>query len=184
LRKKYRKEEIMRPAQRLFGGSLLLKLGRAAAIIAVVAAGATTLSSAAASSKMDAAGTLAVTDRAVLMSYRDGKNVVQERLVHRVLTGTFSGSEVAVVHYVIHPDGSATITGADTCTCTIQGRTGTVTFRDRGTVSSAGIIDVYRKSIDSTGGLAGIQATMVITGPVAAPAQTYTGSYEFGDADD
>jgi hypothetical protein len=184
LRKKYRKEEIMRPVQRLFGGTLPLKLGRAAAILALVAAGATTLSSADASSKMGAAGTVGVTERAVLMSYRDGDNVVQERLVHRVLTGTFSGSEVGLVHYVIHPDGSATITGVDTCTCTIQGRTGTVTFTDRGAVSSAGIIDVHRKSIDSTGGLVGIQATMVISGPVAAPAQAYTGSYEFGSSDD
>ena len=128
-----------------------------------------------------ASGTLAVTDRAILLSYHDGEDLVQERLVHRQVTGTFAGAEVAVVHYVIHPDGSATIEGVETCSCTIQGRTGTVTFIDEGTVSAGGDISVLRESIDATGGLAGISATLNVTGSVAAPTQTYTGEYSFGD---
>jgi len=66
----------------------------------------------------------------------------------------------------------------------LSARTGTVTFRDRGTVNSAGIVVVQRKSIDATGDLEGLRAKLEITGPVAAPAQTYTGCYEFDDADD
>jgi hypothetical protein len=118
------------------------------------------------------------------MSYHDDKDTVQERLVHRTLTGTFAGSEVSIAKYTIHPDGSATISAVSSCTCTVDGRTGTVTFKDRGTASAAGVIVVHRTIIDATGELAGLQAKLEITGAVTAPAQTYTGYYEFGGAND
>src|SRR3979490_594785 len=135
-----RRELTMRSARRLIEGRLLLTLGRAAAVsvLAVVTA-MTFISTADASSRKDAkdaAGTVAVTDRAILMSYRHDKDVVQERLVHRILTGTFAGSEVSLATYTIHPDGSATISAVSSCTCTVDGRTGTVTFKDRGTASA------------------------------------------------
>jgi hypothetical protein len=130
-----------------------------------------------------ASGTVGVTSRQIVLSYRDGRDMVQERLVHRQLTGTFAGAEVAVVHYVTHQDGSATITGAETCTCMVEGRTGTVTFIDKGTVSAAGNISVRRTSIDATGGLAGIRAELDISGPIAAPTQNYNGHYTFDDED-
>ena len=178
----------MRSARRLIEGRLLLTLGRAAAVsvLAVVTA-MTFISTADASSRKDAkdaAGTVAVTDRAILMSYRHDKDVVQERLVHRILTGTFAGSEVSIATYTIHPDGSATISAVSSCTCTVDGRTGTVTFKDRGTASAAGVIDVHRTSIDATGDLAGLQAKLEITGPVTAPTQTYVGHYQFGEGND
>ncbi len=79
-----------------------------------------------------AAGTVAVTERTIVMSYRDGNDVVQERLVRRMLTGTFSGPEVSLVHNVTHTDGSADLTAVSSCSCTVEGRTGTVTFSERG----------------------------------------------------
>jgi hypothetical protein len=48
-------------------------------------------------------------------------------------------------------------------------------------VSAAGNISVRRESIDATGGLAGLSATLHVTGSVAAPTQTYVGEYSFGD---
>lgn len=45
-----------------------------------------------------ASGTVAVTDRSILLSYHDGRDLVQERYIHRKLTGTIAGTEVAVVH--------------------------------------------------------------------------------------
>jgi hypothetical protein len=175
----------MRSARRLFEGRFLLTFGRATAVVAFAAGAAFTfISTADASSKNDAAGTVGVTDRAILMSYRRDKDTVQERLVHRTVTGTFAGSEVSIATYTINPDGSATITAISSCTCTVDGRTGTVTFKDRGTVSAAGAIDVHRTSIDATGELAGLQAKLEITGAVTAPAQTYAGHYQFGDGND
>ena len=175
----------MRSARRLFEGRLLLTLGRATAVTVLAGVTAMTfISTADASSRKDAAGTVAVTDRAILMSYRHDKDVVQERLVHRILTGTFAGSEVSIATYTIHPDGSATIAAVSSCTCTVDGRTGTVTFKDRGTASATGVIDVHRTSIDATGDLAGLQARLEITGPVTAPTQTYVGHYQFGEGND
>ncbi len=154
--------------------------------IAVVAAGAAAIviATAGATPKEDAAGTIAVTDRTVLMSYHDGDNVIEERFVHRSLTGTFTGTETSVSRFVIHPDGSADLTAVSTCTCSVEGRTGTVTFSERGTVTSDAIIDVERKSIDTSGGLEGLRAKLEITGSTRAPSQSYTGGYTFGNDDE
>src|SRR5215207_9571873 len=158
---------------------------RAAGISIVVAgAAAVLISTAGASPKQDAAGTVAPIDRTVLMSYHDGDNVIEERFVHRSLTGTFTGTETSVSHFVIHPDGSADLTAVSTCTCSVAGRTGTVTFSERGTVTSDAIIHVERKSIDATGGLEGLRARLEINGSLTAPPQTYTGRYTFGNESD
>src|SRR5436190_11324860 len=149
--------------------------------IAIVVAGAAAIliSTAGASPKEDAAGTVAPIDRTVLMSYHDGDNLIEERFVHRSLTGTFSGTETSVSRFVIHSDGSADLTAVSTCSCSVAGRSGTVTFSDRGTVSSDAIIHVERKSIDASGGLEGLRATLEINGSLTAPPQLYTGRYTF-----
>jgi hypothetical protein len=79
-------------------------------------------------------------------------------------------AETSVSRFVIHPDGSADLTAVSTCTCSVDGRTGTVTFSERGTVTSDAIIDVERKSIDASGGLDGLRAKLEITGSTRAPA--------------
>ena len=154
--------------------------------VALVVAGtaAILISTAGADPKQDAAGTISVTDRTVLMSYHDGDNVIEERFVHRSLTGTFTGTETSVSRFVIHPDGSADLTAVSTCSCSVAGRTGTVTFGERGTVTSDAVIDVERKSIDASGGLEGLRAELEGTGSIRAPSQAYTGRYTFGNDDD
>lgn len=130
-----------------------------------------------------ASGTVAVTDRVILLSYRDGQDLVQERFVHRQLTGTFAGIEVSVAHFVIHSDRSVTLRAESVCSCTVEGRFGTVTFLEKGVVSADGAVSIDRQTIDPTGGLAGLRAKLHITGPIAAPAQTYTGQYSFESED-
>ena len=173
----------MRTVQHPFGGNVRLKLTRATAITTLLAAAAaaTIISNAAASPKEPAAGTIAVTERTLVLSYRDGNDVVRELQVRRTLTGTFAGTEVSLVHNVTHPDGSADLTVVSSCTCTVEGRTGTVTFSERATVDRDGIITVHRKIIDATGDLEGLRGTLEVEAPIAAPAQPYTGRYSFGD---
>ena len=173
----------MRTVQHLFGGNVRLNLTRATAITTLLAAAAavTIISTAAASPKEAAAGTIAVTERTLVLSYRDGNDVVRELQVRRTLTGTFAGTEVSLVHNVTHPDGSADLTVVSACTCTVEGRTGTVTFSERATVDLDGIITVHRKIIDATGDLEGLRGKLEVEAPIAAPAQPYTGSYSFGD---
>lgn len=62
------------------------------------------------------------------------------------------------------------------------GRTGTVTFSERGAVNLAGIITVHRKIIDATGDLEGLRGTIDASDPIAAPVQRYTGRDSFGNA--
>ena len=155
---------------------------RRAAISALLAvAAAILISTATAAPKEAAAGTITVTDRTLVMSYRDGSDIVRELLVHRTLTGTYAGTEVSLVHNVTHPDGGADLTVLSSCSCTVEGRTGTITFSERGMIV-AGIITVHRKIIDASGDLEGLWGTLDGTDQIlAAPAQNYTGRYSFGN---
>jgi hypothetical protein len=101
--------------------------------------------------------------------------------VRRTLTGTFAGTEVSLVHNVTHPDGSADLAVVSSCTCTVEGRTGTVTFSERASIDLDGIITVHRRVIDATGSLEGLRGKLEVEAPFAAPAQPYTGRYSFGD---
>ncbi|MBA3244051.1 MAG: DUF3224 domain-containing protein [Actinobacteria bacterium] len=161
----------MQQARNRFGGS-------AAIATAIAIAAVTVISTATASSKETAAGTIAVTERTLVLSYRDGNDIVRELQVRRTLTGTFSGTEVSLVHNVTHPDGSADLTVVSSCSCTVEGRTGTVTFSERATVDLAGVITVRRKIIDATGGLEGLRGRLEVSDLLAAPAQAYTGRYD------
>ncbi len=174
----------MPSVRHLPGGTSPLRLMRGAAISALLAVVAAILiSTATAAPKEAAAGTVSVTDRTIVMSYRDGNDIVRELLVHRTLTGTFAGTEVSLVHNATHPDGSAHLTVLSSCSCTVEGRTGTITFSERGVIV-AGIITVHRKIIDASGDLEGLRGTLDATDPIAAPAQNYTGRYSFGNAND
>jgi len=147
--------------------------------VALVATATISLvSTATASSKEAAAGTIAVTERTLVLSYRDGNDIVRELQVRRTLTGTFSGTEVSLVHNVTHPDGSADLTVVSSCSCTVEGRTGTVTFSERAAVDLNGIITVDRKIIDATGELEGLRGKLEVSDLIAAPAQAYTGRYD------
>jgi len=166
-------------ARSRFRGNWSFKLTRLALIAAGMAAAAVTMiSSATASPKQAATGTIAVTARTLVLSYRSGNDVVRELEVHRTLTGTFAGTEVSLVHNVTSPDGSQDLTVISSCTCTVEGRTGTVTFSERATVDLNGIITVQRKIIDATGGLEGLRGKLYVSDPIAAPAQNYSGRYE------
>ncbi len=158
---------------------------RVAAISALLAvAAAILISTATAAPKKAAAGTASVTDRTLVMSYRDGNDIVRELLVHRTLTGTYAGTVVSLVHNATHPDGSADLTVLDSCSCTVEGRTGTITFSGRAMIV-AGHITVHSKIIDASGDLEGLRGTLVATDQdLAAPAQNYTGRYSFGKAKD
>ena len=169
----------MHSARNRFRGGPPLALTRVASIVALVAAAAITMiSTATASSKEAASGTIAVTERTLILSYRDGDDIVRELQVRRTLTGTFSGTEVSLVHNVTHPDGSADLKVVSSCTCTVEGRTGTVTFSERATVDLAGVITVRRKIIDATGGLEGLRGRLEVSDLLAKPAQAYTGRYD------
>lgn len=76
------------------------------------------------------------------------------------------------------PRRNSDLTVVSSCTCTVEGRTGTVTFSERATVDLDGIITVDRKIIDATGDLEGLRGKLEVSDLIAAPAQAYTGRYD------
>jgi hypothetical protein len=74
------------------------------------------------------------------------------------VSGTFTGTATDEVLLVMHANGTTSLRGAGTCTCTIDGRTGTFDYRFQGSgifpTSGAGHYVVTH----GRGGLAGLHA--------------------------
>jgi len=77
-----------------------------------------------------------------------------------------------------HPNGTATVQGTLTCTCIVDGRTGTLTLRFEGTQAGpAAPVDGQFVVQDATGGLAGLRGDGTFHD--VGPAGTYTVRYHF-----
>ena len=77
-----------------------------------------------------------------------------------------------------HHAGTATVQGTLTCTCVVDGRTGTLTLRFEGTQAGpAAPVDGQFVVQDATGGLAGLRGTGTFHD--VGPAGTYTVRYHF-----
>ncbi len=92
-------------------------------------------------------------------------------------TGTITGQYVETSTGIIHPNGAWTVSGMDVCSsCTVEGRTGTLIARFRGTV-----VDGIGKGswvISGSGGLAGFHAEGSWSGTIGTPLD-YTIRYHF-----
>jgi hypothetical protein len=79
---------------------------------------------------------------------------------------------------VLHPTGNSTVKGIETCVCTVDGRSGTVVFRQVATITGDPFLYEDKKTIISaTEGLAGLHGSISVRwdGGLA----TYTGAYHF-----
>jgi hypothetical protein len=96
------------------------------------------------------------------------------------ITGTLSGPQVAEYDEVVHPTGNSTLQGSVICDpCIVDGRTGTIVFRQVGTiVGDPFLLDVRSVAVSATGGLAGLHAKLVVLWDGVGPA-TYSGTYHF-----
>jgi len=80
-----------------------------------------------------------------------------------------------VEQLVVHPTGEVELRGTDVCSCTVAGRSGTVTDRFEGQVAADGQLRGTVRSISSNGGLTGLHFEGDIAGPTTGPnAGTYT----------
>jgi len=100
-------------------------------------------------------------------------------LITQTLRGSFagaaSGSVDEVEQLVVHPTGEVELRGTDVCSCTVAGRSGTVTDRFEGQVAADGQLRGTVRSISSNGGLTGLHFEGDIAGPTTGPnAGTYT----------
>lgn len=113
-------------------------------------------------------------------SHVEGSNEFVHITSTGITTGTLSGPQVAEYDEVVHPTGNSTLQGSVICEpCTVDGRTGTVVFRQVGTiVGDPFFLDVRSVAVSATGGLAGLHANLVILWDGVGPA-TYSGTYHF-----
>lgn len=80
--------------------------------------------------------------------------------------GTYTQTD----YFLLHADGTGVFRGVDTCVCTIDGRSGTITVRYTGTMAADGTFVSPFVIVNGTGDLAGIHGTGVTTG-------VFTGSF-------
>jgi hypothetical protein len=131
----------------------------------------------AASPPMPSAGTFSLlTATTTSMRTADG-NVFLTIQRTAALTGTYMGTTADEVRLVIHKDGSANITGAGVCVCTVDGRSGTLEYRFSGKGTFPAILEGNYVIGHGTGGLEGLHAQGPFSGSFLAV--TYGGQHHF-----
>ncbi len=92
--------------------------------------------------------------------------------------GTYTQTD----YFLLHANGTGVFRGVDTCVCTIDGRSGTITVRYTGTLAADGTFVSPFVIVNGTGDLAGIHGTGVTTGtftPVLPAFYTNVMQYHF-----
>jgi hypothetical protein len=146
----------------------------AAAAVAVCAVGAAT-----ATSPADGSGTIVIgTDVTTNVRHADG-NTFLTQTETGVLTGTLSGPYTLERTITLFSNGSVSIHADATCTCTVDGKTGTTTAVVNGR-GKAGEPAVDHLTITgATDGLAGFHAQGTIVAEPGGGPITYTLRYHF-----
>ena len=124
-----------------------------------------------------ASGTETITsETATVVGTADG-NTILAVTAAAVIGGSFSGTFAAQFTTIIHPSGQINDVGTGVCTCSFEGRSGTVTFHFAGT-GTASDVEVQATTIGATGGLQGLHSKLAVN--VAGTAVTYSGTAHFG----
>ena len=112
---------------------------------------------------------------AVTSAHQADGNLLITQTLRGSFAGDASGSVDEVEQLVVHPTGEVELRGTDVCSCTVAGRSGTLTDRFEGQVAADGQLRGTVRSISSNGGLTGLHFEGDIAGPTTGPnAGTYT----------
>jgi len=126
-----------------------------------------------ATSLMPASGTFVDVVTSTQVRVADG-NLILTQTVTQTLTGTFTGTASQQATTVVHPTGAANFFGAETCTCTVAGMTGSLVFGFSGTSAPDGSFEGQFVIIGGTGDLANLNGRGTIQSP-----GTYAGVIHF-----
>jgi len=106
-----------------------------------------------------------------------GGNTIIANTLTGIIAGSFTGTFTADFTTIAHSSGQANdVHGTFTCTCSIAGRSGSVTFRFEGTGTPAAT-QLHAETIGATGGLAGLHSNVTVD--VVGAAATYSGTAHF-----
>ncbi len=128
---------------------------------------------AAATSLIPASGNFSDVTTSVQVRFADGNTIITQA-VTQTLTGTFAGTASQQNTTVVHPTGAVNFFGSETCTCVVQGISGSVVFGFSGTVAPNGSLDGQFVILSGTGGLANLNGRGTLQG-----LNSYTGVIHF-----
>ena len=95
-------------------------------------------SSANATTNFTVNGTFTILSRTNISVRQDGQNKIYSYTQQGVDSGDITGSYTEEETAIVHPDNTASFSGTSTCTCTIAGKSGTLTYPYTGTTSANG----------------------------------------------
>ena len=118
-----------------------------------------------------------------------GSNVVFDQTNAGIIKGTFSGQYVAHVHLTVDPTGDAVYQALDVCTCTVEGKSGTLYFYEQGTITKFVLLSSTATIVGGTDQLAKLQGNIALQGIVydttlGLTMGTYAGQIWHGSAGD
>ena len=103
-----------------------------------------------------------------------GGNTIIANTLTGTIAGSFTGTFTADFTTIAHSSGQANdVHGTFICTCSIAGRSGSVTFRLEGT-GSPSVTELRAETIGATGGLEGLHSNVTVD--VAGAAAAYSGT--------
>lgn len=110
----------------------------------------------------------------------DGNTFIKQA-VTQTLTGTFTGTAAQRSMTLVHATGAANFHGTETCTCVVQGRSGTLLFGFEGTGEPDGTFVGHFVILSGTGELRNLRGQGSIMGPgPGSVSGTYSGEIHFG----
>ncbi len=145
--------------------------------IAAAAAAALSAVPASASTSSPASGTFTSLTVTITSTRTDGGNTFVTANRTAVLAGTFTGPATETDTIVFHSDGTTIVHGEGTCACTVDGVSGTFSYR----AESSGTFPTSVSGqyvAQGSGGLAGLHAEGPFSGNFAVV--TYGGQVHFG----
>jgi hypothetical protein len=151
---------------------------RKLAIVISIAAAALLVPAAARATPPSAvSGTETITGAtATVVRTADGNTILANTLTGSI-AGSFTGTFTADFTTIAHPSGQTNVVhGKFICTCSIAGRSGSVTFRFEGT-GTPSATEIHAETIDATGGLEGLHSNVRVE--VVGTAATYSGTAHF-----
>jgi hypothetical protein len=122
---------------------------------------------------MPASGTFVDVVTSTQVRMADG-NLIITQTISQTLMGTFIGTASQQATTVVHRTGAANFFGAETCTCTVAGKTGSLVIGFSGTSAPNGSFEGQFVIVSGTGDLANLNGRGTIQSP-----NNYTGVIHF-----
>ena len=144
----------------------------------LVAVLSTSIAPAFASDKSQASGSFL--DTAVLSSEvtQSGATLIFDQTNAGTITGTLSGSYVTVVHLTLNLlTGKAVYEALDTCTCIVDGKLGTLSFQEHGTITLGYQLNSQATTEGGTNQLVNLNGKIILQGFVFTASGLTMGTY-------